>query len=224
MSKLTIYPGNLLRHGLSPPRLRMLARRCGQRPLTLLDVGCGTQSCGLTRRWLNLTEYHGLDVEPECASAAMDRFFALDLERSELTEVPTAYYDAVIMSHVIEHLHDGLAVIERLMEKPKPGGWFYLETPSYRSYNLPSAQGVLNFYDDPTHVRVYDIRAIIDRLATGGYRIERWGRRRDWRRIMLLAPPVILFNLGYYPLRRRLYGQGLWDLVGMANFVLARRR
>jgi len=154
----------------------------------------------------------------------MDRFFATDLDRSDLAEIPAVYYDAVVMSHVVEHLHDGLAVIERLMDKLKPEGWFYLETPSYRSYNLPSAHGVLNFYDDPTHVRVYDIRAIIDRLAAGGYRIERWGRRRDWRRVMLMAPPVILFNLGYYPLHRQLYGRGLWDLLGMANFVLAQRR
>lgn len=158
-----------------------------------------------------------------CASAAMDRFFAADLERSELAEIPANHYDAIVISHVIEHLHDGLAVVGRLADKLKPGGWLYLETPSYRSYNLPSAQGLLNFYDDPSHVRVYDIRAIIDRLADGGCRIERWGRRRDWRRILLLAPPVMLFNLGYYPLKRRLYGRGLWDLLGVANFVLARR-
>ena len=201
----------------------MLARRCGRQPLRLLDVGCGAESCALTRRWLNVAEYHGLDRDPTCAGAAMDRFFAADLERSELAEIPANHYDAIVVSHVIEHLHDGLAVVERLADKLKPGGWLYLETPSYRSYNLPSAQGLLNFYDDPSHVRVYDIRAIIDRLAIGGCRIERWGRRRDWRRILLLAPPVMLFNLGYYPLKRRLYGRGLWDLLGVANFVLARR-
>ena len=60
------------------------------------------------------------------------------------------HYDLIILSHVIEHINNGLDVVERLSKKLKFGGHIYIEYPSLKSLQLPSAQGSLHFCDDDT--------------------------------------------------------------------------
>jgi hypothetical protein len=44
-------------------------------------------------------------------------------------------------------------------------------------------------------------------------------------RAALLGPVAILLNLLYYlPFKRKLLGSGLWDLLGVARYVVAERR
>lgn len=211
---------------LIPTKLRYAAKALHGRAATVLDVGCGNNSCQITKKWLNIGEYHGLDKELygglESDYRQMDKVFIADLDESGLSEVPNGTYDFVIMSHVIEHLQNGLRVLDNLSPKLKVGGYIYIETPSYRTYNYPSADGFLNFYDDPTHVRVYDIHDVVDRLAMNGFRILKFGVRRDLARCLLLAPPMILLNIFFWiPFKRRLNVQGLWDVLGVATFAFA---
>ncbi len=54
---------------LAPYRLKVLRRILGNRPVKILDVGCGNDSCQLTKYWLNVTVYHGI---PLCQSRLWD--------------------------------------------------------------------------------------------------------------------------------------------------------
>jgi SAM-dependent methyltransferase len=214
---------------LVPTKLRFAAKALRDRPAMVLDIGCGNNSCQITKKWLNVKEYHGVDRElyggADTDYQQMQRVFTADLNESDLAEIPNDTYDYVIMNHVIEHLQNGLDVLDKLAPKLKVGGYIYIETPSYRTYNYPSADGFLNFYDDPTHVRVYDIHDVVDRLAMNGFRILKFGTRRDIVRCLLLSPPMVLLNLVYWlPFRRRLNVQGLWDVLGVATFVFAEKR
>ncbi|NBV95614.1 MAG: methyltransferase domain-containing protein, partial [Actinobacteria bacterium] len=74
-----------------------------------------------------------------------------------LQHYPDNYFDGIWMVHVIEHLHNGDAVIQHLLPKLKSGGFLYIEYPGQKSTTLPSMHGTLNFKDDPTHVRVYSV-------------------------------------------------------------------
>jgi len=179
--------------------------------------------------WLNVTEYHGLDREHyrgnEDDYRKMDRVFYIDLDAGDLGVIQNGHYDLVILSHVIEHLKSGERVVWALAEKLRPGGIIYIETPSYRTYNLPSAEGFLNFYDDPTHWRCYSVEALADGLADRGLRILGLGYRRDYIRMLLLSPLSIVMNLLYYmPVKRQLLGAGLWDLLGVAKYVIAQQK
>jgi 2-polyprenyl-3-methyl-5-hydroxy-6-metoxy-1,4-benzoquinol methylase len=221
--------GRRLRKVLVPPRLRVARRRLAGRAVRVLDVGCGNASCEITRAWLNVAAYHGIDREYYRGMQAdydkMDRVFFLDLDLLDFSTIEDGAYDLVIMNHVVEHLRHGEEAVAGLARKVRPGGIIYIETPSYRTYGFPSAEGFLNFYDDPTHWRCYSVERLADGLADAGFKILGLGFRRDLVRAALLGPVAILLNLLYYlPFKRKLLGSGLWDLLGVARYVVAERR
>jgi 2-polyprenyl-3-methyl-5-hydroxy-6-metoxy-1,4-benzoquinol methylase len=217
----------LVKKVLAPYRLKVIRRIMGDKALSVLDVGCGNQSCELTRYWLEVSAYHGVDKEfwndKRDDYSRMDRLYTLDLELCEFEEIPDAKFDVIIMSHVIEHLTNGYSVIENLIPKLAEGGCMYVETPSHLTLNYPSAIGFLNFYDDPTHKRIYEPRRIVDLFMKQGLRILKCGYRRDWIRLIFLSPIALALNCVYYiPFRRKLFASGLWDLLGVASVVVAR--
>jgi len=192
----------------------------------MLDVGIANGSVGLAKQWFPKCEYYGLDITDEYLTeqdkSAIREFFLADLETDDLARLPDAFFDVIVMSHVVEHLKNSLTVVGKLAHKLAPGGYFYLEFPSVRSLNLPEARHTLNFSDDPTHIRIYDVREIANTLMDNGLRIVRGGRRREWSRIFLSVLSLPL-QLLIYLREGRLYGIGLWDLMGFADFVYARR-
>jgi SAM-dependent methyltransferase len=208
-----------------PARLRYLRRRFGTRPFSMLDVGCGNHSPSKTRQFLPCCNYFGIDRElynnDAADLSAMSKFLQIDLESSDLTEIPDFSFDAIVLSHVIEHLPSGLDVLRILAtRKLKPGGVVYVEFPSVRSLGLPSMTGTLQFCDDPTHVRVYSVREVANLLLSQRFRILSAGRRRLWDRVILLP-----FAYSYRRIvqRDRRVAGIFWDLLGFADYVFAER-
>ena len=209
-----------------PWRLKFVRRSFGNRRISLLDVGCGINSFAVTRYWLPMVAYYGLDwrrEEDASYYAAMDGFYLVDLERDSLDTIPDKSFHVVMLSHVIEHLNNGLDVVRGLTEKLAPGGYIYIETPSLRTLWLPSAIGFLHFHDDVTHKRLYSVYEIANTLLADGIKIVCGGRRRDLVGIFVLGPLALAHNLYYLLRRQRLYGRNLWDLLGVADFVLGRK-
>ena len=198
----------------------------------MLDVGCGNHSPALTKRHFPRCVYHGIDNREwnrdRVDEAAMDRFFDFDLEEpGQLDAIEDGSYDAVICSHVLEHVSHPYEVAERLAAKVAGGGLLYIEVPSLRSLTLPRARhgwfgikGVLNFYDDETHRAMVDLGRLRARLEERGYRVSAPRFRRLWRRCVLL-PAYALAGLlwrGYVP------ASVVWDVAGFAQYIVAQRR
>ena len=142
----------IIKKFLIPPKLFWVRKFAPNIKLKVLDVGCGNASCKITKQWLSVDVYHGVDREywhgHEADYQGIDRFFKLDLDKDGLKDVPDNFYDVVIFSHVIEHLWNGHQVLIQLSQKLKPGGILYVETPSERTLKFPKADGFLNFFDD----------------------------------------------------------------------------
>jgi SAM-dependent methyltransferase len=151
----------------------------------------------------------------------MDSFVRADLETDALDSVDDRGFDLVMMSHVIEHLHNGDEVVSRLAGKLRPGGYLYLECPSERSLRLPSGVDSLNFFDDPSHVRIYNLRQVC--IDAGLYVID-CGIRRDTIRAALGATILLPKQAISLVRHRKLYGPALWDLVGFAQYAIAQFR
>ncbi|MBN1672229.1 MAG: methyltransferase domain-containing protein [Kiritimatiellae bacterium] len=207
---------------LRQPVFKCLNKYVGNREFTLLDVGCGNRAPTRTKRLFPSVLYHGID---KCNYnntaedlALIDRLFELDLERDSLAPVPDAFYDAIVMNHVIEHLRNGGEVVAALTHKLKPDGILYIEFPSVRSLGFPSMRGTFNFCDDPTHVRVYAIHDLANVLLDNHCRVLRAGPCRD--RIRALLFPVMLIR----GLRRRNLALPFWYVTGFADHVVARRK
>jgi SAM-dependent methyltransferase len=201
----------------------MFYRTFSKRKFVLLDVGCGNHGATKAKRFFPDCEYWGIDRELYTTDAndlaLTHRRFELDLDRHDLSEVPEATFDVILASHVIEHLQNGVSVISELCKKLRPGGFIYVEFPSIRSLGLPSALGTLNFCDDPTHIRIYDLKDVSNALLEKDVRIIRAGTRR-WVDGMIKG----VARLPYYLAKKSPRTAGaLWDLLGFADYVFGVR-
>ena len=211
---------------LAPPRLKLF-RKSVDEDFTILDVGCGHGSVLLTKRWYPRCHYFGLDLSRDSFSSEelshMEKLFVADLDCDDLSELPDGHFDVIVMSHVIEHLRDGLSAVERLIKKLGPRGRIYIEFPSVRSLGLPSARRTLQFCDDPTHVRVYGVSEVANVLLASGLRVIRAGRRREWLRIALF-PLTIPSQIKALVSERRLDAEGLRDCVASLTLCMRKSR
>jgi SAM-dependent methyltransferase len=209
---------------LLPYKFYFFQKELKDKKITLLDVGAGSGSPTKTKKFFPNCEYHGIDKgnyrNSENDFAAMHTYYEMDLTELEFSSIPNQYFDVIIMSHVIEHLKNGDDVIKGLIPKLKTGGRIYIEYPGLRSTKLPSMRDTLNFYDDPTHVRVYSVYEVSKLLQESGCNVLKSGTRRYWPFIALLPLTIVQQTIkhGYLP------GGVFWDLLGFAEYVYAVKR
>jgi SAM-dependent methyltransferase len=208
-----------------PVRFKPFYAALKDQEFRLLDVGCGYGSPAMTRRYFPRCRYYGIDRDPQTNRPedlrAMEQYYNLDLDTDSLDVVPDEFFDVVLFSHVIEHLHNGLNVLAGLARKLRAGGTLYVEFPGLRSLRTPRASrpgDCLHFCDDRTHVRVYALHEVVNVLLDGGLDVVRAGTRRDPVRL-LLTPALFLYGC----LRRRPWNRALWDFFGFAEYAVARK-
>lgn len=195
----------------------------GNNPFRLLDIGAGNHSATKYKIMFPNCEYHGVDLDKNYNNDEQDfkcmvAFYEMDLTKLDFSSIPENYFDFIMMSHIIEHLHNGDKVIECLIPKLKSGGYIYIEYPGETSTRLPSMNGTLNFYDDDTHVRVYSVMEIEDVLKKD-FEIISSGKRRNL--LFLIAMPFrILVSLVQFKV---LNANVFWDLLGFAEYVYAKK-
>jgi hypothetical protein len=149
----------------------------------------------------------------------MEKYYQIDLSLGSINELPDNYFDVVIFSHVIEHIRNGLEIVAQLTIKMKRNGYIFIEFPSVSSLALPNWKGTLNFCDDPSHIRIYDIREIANTLLENQCTILRAGARRDWRVIVFFVPLFIKAMIA----ERKIPHAGLWDIFHFADYVFAKK-
>ncbi len=209
---------------LSPFRFLFIKKSFPAKEFRLLDIGSGNGSAALTKKYFPHCRYYGLDITKEYGYTELDfelmeQFYLLDLTTLQYDSIPDQYFDYIQMSHVIEHLPNGNEVLVGLSAKLKPGGFFYIEYPGRRSAKLPSMRGTLNFYDDPTHVRIYSVEELTKTLKPAGFTILKAGTRRYWLNIIAM-PYFIIKNLVKHG---RLSAYIFWDITGFAEYIWCRK-
>jgi SAM-dependent methyltransferase len=127
----------------------------------VLDLGCWDYNFLRFCETVGVTglKHYGIDREPllEAPPPEGYEFMAGDLDASPLPFADDSF-DAVVASHVIEHLTRPMQMMDEIFRVLRVGGLLYLECPSTRSLRLPSMPfrfeefRSLNFYDDPTHL------------------------------------------------------------------------
>jgi SAM-dependent methyltransferase len=201
-----------------------LRRAFGARPFRLLDIGAGNFSASRTLAAFPHCEYYGLDISRDYNNsgedfAAMKGFYEMDLTRLDFGSLPDNFYDGIWIVHVIEHLHNGDEVIAGLLPKLRPGGYMYVEYPGLKSTRLPSMAETLNFYDDPSHVRIYSVPELAHVFEANHCRVLSSGTRRNpW---FILGMPVRI--LARWIRGKKLIGNIFWDLLGFAEFLYVRK-
>lgn len=201
-------------------KFKFLPGRFRESQPRILDLGCGYNTSRVTKHWFPGCYYAGADIQKLSVDdeAAMDRFYLLSESGAGLETIPNAEFDLVILNHVLEHIYNPEPLLDAACRKLKPGGYIWIAFPSVRSLSLPASEGTLHFCDDPTHVRVPDIREVSNILLKDGVKILHAGRSHHFVKTVLGA-----ILLPYSMLRRiitgRRFGRGLWFILGFEDHV-----
>lgn len=103
-------------------------------PERVLDVGCGAGSnAALLRSIFPKAHVDGITIsasEKGVASQWLDQCWVFDLEEPLPEDLSSVRYDALIFSHVLEHLRDPDEVLARFVDLLAVGGAIYIAVPN----------------------------------------------------------------------------------------------
>lgn len=137
--------------------------RIPARAKRVLDLGCGNGALGRALKARQAVHVTGVTFSPEEASharSALDRVEQADLETAEYASLGP--FDCVVASHVLEHVRDPVAVLQRVRAALEPGGLLVVALPNALHYRqrLEFLAGRFRYTDggimDRTHYRFFD--------------------------------------------------------------------
>jgi len=124
----------------------------------LLDVGCGG---GSTLAVYQRLGWDARGIEPRSDAAARCRANGLPVHEGTVFDAPFgAQFDVVLLSHVIEHVLEPIAVLRRASEFLAPGGRMILLTPNARAIGFAVYRSCWFALDAPRHLFLFDPHTI----------------------------------------------------------------
>jgi SAM-dependent methyltransferase len=143
----------------------------------VLDIGCatGTLLAELRNRGWDCA---GVEIcESEAEYARRER--GLDVRGGPLEEshFPDNHFDAVLASHVIEHLTDPAGLVQEVRRILSPGGRFIVTTPNIAGFQAQLFTGHWRsaIFD---HLYLFSVKTLTRLLEQNGFTVERiktWG-------------------------------------------------
>lgn len=134
----------------------------------LLDLGCGGGDFLAQARAIGWNAC-GIDPDPSAVAAALRR--GHDVRQGGLpdTGYPDESFDAVTLSHVIEHLHDpvqGLREVRRIL---RPGGHVWIVTPHAGGWSARRFGRDWRGWEPPRHLAVFTAASLLFALRRAGF-------------------------------------------------------
>jgi SAM-dependent methyltransferase len=138
----------------------------------VLDVGCGdgafllnARSCG----W----EAIGVDPDPKAVANASSKGLTVYESGIEYFDGKKEIFDAITLSHVIEHVHDPIAVLEFCFTLLKPGGQLWIETPNIDSLGHRHFRSNWRGLEVPRHLVLFNRNSLQHAVQLVGFSVPR---------------------------------------------------
>jgi len=163
--------------------------------VSLLDVGSGRGEILLAAREIGVADAFGIETSPAMVRAARERH-GLDVKQQTietLAEASPRTFDVVILSAVLEHVHDPDSMIRSVRALTASGSIVYIDVPNEPNLltvvgnllnRLRGSSAVYNLAPtfEPFHVFGFNRRALTALLEKHGFQMER---------IKVYAHPVV---------------------------------
>jgi 2-polyprenyl-3-methyl-5-hydroxy-6-metoxy-1,4-benzoquinol methylase len=135
----------------------------------ILDVGCGDGRF-LSRMHARGWTVDGIDFDAQ-AIATVKQKYGLHLRHGNLLKagLEANSFDAVTMSHVVEHLPDPIAFVNEIHRILKPGGRFVATTPNADGLGHKKFGQHWWGLDAPRHLHVFSAASLAEVGRRGGF-------------------------------------------------------
>ncbi len=108
--------------------------------------------------------------------AAGSRFSHGDLEQAQYE---SGFFDVVVMNHVLEHVHDPLAVLRECRRVHKDDGLFVIDVPNFECLDRKLFGPFWAALEVPRHLYHYNAQSFEGLLESAGFIIEKWKFKRS---------------------------------------------
>lgn len=140
--------------------------------------------------------------------------------------LPDGTFDVIIMSHIIEHVHDPVGFLRHAHRLLKPGGRVVLATPNAWSFGHWLWEGDWVSLATPYHLFIFNPPALARTLREAGFSRVFCSTRPRWADHSFVASRQVRRSGRYEPgsalsLTLRLYG---WIMAGIEWLGLGLRR
>lgn len=149
-------------------------------PGRLLEVGCGDGSRLNKIRKLGW-ELEGQEVDPEAAEIARSKYgLSVHLGNLKSLGFKESSFDAVIMNHVIEHVHDPVDLLRECHRILKPSGMLVVITPNIESYGHRYFGSDCRMLEPPRHIHLFSTKSLKHSALKAGFQsCEAWTTASD---------------------------------------------
>jgi 2-polyprenyl-3-methyl-5-hydroxy-6-metoxy-1,4-benzoquinol methylase len=138
----------------------------------LLEVGCGG---GVVLKILSDLgwEAEGLDFDPAAVANARRKGLNVRLGRLEAQGFAGGRFDAIVMSHLIEHVHDPRGLLRECRRLLDPEGTLVVLTPNAESLGHRVFQAAWFPLEPPRHLQIFNMLNLRKLVEEAGFSVFR---------------------------------------------------
>jgi 2-polyprenyl-3-methyl-5-hydroxy-6-metoxy-1,4-benzoquinol methylase len=134
----------------------------------VLDVGCGSGGFLAVARQMGW-DCFGVEMDAVAADVARHQGARILAERIEqLDAAYDGFFDAVTLSHVIEHVYDPVHTLLECARVLRPGGHLWVETPNIESIGYNLYGRFWRGFDTPRHLILFNHESLQLALRRAG--------------------------------------------------------
>jgi 2-polyprenyl-3-methyl-5-hydroxy-6-metoxy-1,4-benzoquinol methylase len=161
----------------------------------VLDVGCATGSLLAAFKRRGYTQLLGLDPSPVCARSAAE-LYGIEVRPQTITDLADSEdrFDCVMLSSVLEHVHDARASIAQLADLLVPGGLLFIEVPDATRFAEHLSAPYQQFSME--HINFFTPHTLVSLCATAGLEL------------VAIEQPIRILDTAEEPAITAIFGRG----------------
>jgi 2-polyprenyl-3-methyl-5-hydroxy-6-metoxy-1,4-benzoquinol methylase len=156
----------------------------------LLDIGSGSGE--MLKRMQKLGwRVEGVEFDPQACMLARSKGLTVNLGTLAAQNYPDDHFDAIVMHHLIEHVHDPVALFKECHRILKPGGRIVVMTPNSESLLHKRFLSNWRGLEPPRHLYLFSLGSIalaVEKSGLAMKSLRTTGRSANW---MYLASRAI---------------------------------